>query len=106
MRKSFKENIRLAVWVPVVAICTLMTFTILSSFNSTRQAGVSGEASSVYDRVINSGQLRCAYVTYPPACVKDPNSGKLSGVFVEAVEALGKNLGLKVQWTEEVGWGS
>ncbi|MBI4534037.1 MAG: amino acid ABC transporter substrate-binding protein [Candidatus Melainabacteria bacterium] len=106
MRKSFKENIKSAVAIPVVAICMLLAVTILASCNSTRQAGVSDQASSVYDRVIKSGQLRCAYVMYPPACIKDPNNGQLSGVFVEAVEALGKNLGLKVQWTEEVGWGS
>lgn len=61
---------------------------------------------SVYDRVIKAGKIRCAYIPYPPACIKDPNTGKLSGIFVEALTTAGKNLGLKIDWTEEVGWGS
>jgi ABC-type amino acid transport substrate-binding protein len=36
----------------------------------------------------------------------DPNSGKLTGIVVEAMEIAAKNLGLKVEWTEEVGFGS
>lgn len=59
---------------------------------------------SVYDRVVRTGKLRCAYVICPPACMKDPNSGKLSGVAIEAMELLGKKLGLTVEFPEEVGW--
>jgi ABC-type amino acid transport substrate-binding protein len=61
---------------------------------------------TVYDRVIKSGKIRAAYLTYPPAVFKDTVTGKLSGVFVEALEKAAENLGLTVEWTEEVGWGS
>ncbi|MBY0357040.1 MAG: transporter substrate-binding domain-containing protein [Candidatus Obscuribacterales bacterium] len=61
---------------------------------------------SVYDRVIKQGSIRCGYVIYNPGCLKDPNTGKLSGIGVETLELAAKNLGLKVEWTEEVGWGS
>jgi len=61
---------------------------------------------SLYDRVIKSGTIRCGYVIYPPGSIKDPNTGKLSGIFVEALESAAQNLGLKVEWKEEVGWGS
>ena len=61
---------------------------------------------SLYDRVIHSGKIRCAYAVYPPACLKDPNTGKLSGIGVEAIELVGKKLGVAIEWTEEVGWGS
>lgn len=61
---------------------------------------------SVYDRVIRSGKLRCGYVVYNPGCIKDPNSGKLSGIGIEAIELVAEKLGLKVEWTEEVGWGT
>lgn len=61
---------------------------------------------SVYNRVIKSGKIRCAYVIYPPGLFKDPNTGKISGIAAETVEEASKNLGLKVEWTEEVGWGS
>ncbi len=61
---------------------------------------------SVYDRVMQSGKIRCGYVVYTPGCLKDPNTGKLSGVGIDTLEMVAKNLGLKVEWTEEVGWGS
>src|SRR5207253_5761520 len=41
-----------------------------------------------------------------PGCLKDPNTGKLSGIGIDSLEMAAKNLGLKVEWTEEVGWGS
>jgi polar amino acid transport system substrate-binding protein len=61
---------------------------------------------STYDRVIQSGKIRCGYVVYPPGCIKDPNTGRLSGIGVEAIESIGKKLGLAVEWTEEIGWGT
>lgn len=61
---------------------------------------------SVYDRILKSGKIRCGYVVYWPGCMKDPNTGKLCGVHVDAMEAIGDKLGLKIEWTEEVGWGS
>ncbi len=62
--------------------------------------------SSVYDRVLQSGKLRCAYVIYPPSCIKDPNTGELSGISIDALNLVAKKLGLSVEWSEEVGWGS
>jgi len=38
--------------------------------------------------------------------MKDPNTQKITGICVETLEAAAKNLGLKVQWSEEVGWGT
>lgn len=72
--------------------------------NTPSTAQVSQEA--VYSRVIKSGKIRCAFVIYPPGLIKDPNSGKISGIAAETIEEAGKNLGLQVEWTEEVGWGS
>lgn len=65
-----------------------------------------GQANEVYERVSKTGVLRAAYISYPPACMKDAATGKMSGIFVEALERAAENLGWKVQWTEEVGWGA
>lgn len=64
------------------------------------------EQGVVYQRVTESGVIRCGYVTYPPGCVKDPNTGELSGIFVDMLEEAADSLGLTVEWVEEVGWGS
>jgi polar amino acid transport system substrate-binding protein len=61
---------------------------------------------SVYDRVIESGKIRAAYIVYPPGSFKDPNTGELSGVFIDALNQAGKDLELEVEWTEEVAWGT
>src|SRR2546430_1529683 len=58
---------------------------------------------SAYDRVIKSGTIRAAYLDYPPAFRKDAKTGKASGIFVDTLEQVASNLGLKVEWTEEVG---
>jgi len=70
------------------------------------KSGAAVKSESLYDRVIKQGKIRCAYVIYSPGCLKDPNSGKLSGIGIEAIEMVAKNLGLQVEFTEEVGWGT
>ena len=59
---------------------------------------------SAFARVMRTGVLRCGYIVYPPETIKDPNTGKLSGTIVETTEELGRQLGLKIDWTSEVGF--
>ncbi len=66
---------------------------------------VKGAKESVYDRVMSTQTIRCGYVVWVPFLVKDPNSGRLSGLFYDYTEALGQALHLKIEWTEEEGWG-
>lgn len=64
------------------------------------------EKDSLYDRVLASGKIRCGYFLFPPYSMKDPNTGKMAGIFVDALEEAASNLGLKVDWAEEVGYGT
>ncbi len=41
----------------------------------------------------------------PPYLVKDGNTGKLSGINHDIMEMIGRNLGVKVNWTTEIGIG-
>lgn len=61
---------------------------------------------STFERVIKDGKIRCGWVTNPPACFKDAKTGELKGIFVEAIETAAEKMKLKVEWTEEVGFGS
>ncbi|NTU77219.1 MAG: transporter substrate-binding domain-containing protein [Alphaproteobacteria bacterium] len=61
---------------------------------------------SAYDRVMRMRTIRCGYVVYDNALIKDPNTGKFSGIIYEITELLGKRLNLKIDWTEEVSFGS
>lgn len=65
------------------------------------------DKESAYDRVIRTGTLRCGYALWPPtAMAKDPKTGEMTGIFVEIAEEMAENLNVKLEWTEETGWGS
>jgi len=60
----------------------------------------------VYDRVTSIKVLKAAYLNYPPACMKDTKTGAMSGIFVDVLTKACENLGIKLEWSEEVGWAS
>lgn len=62
--------------------------------------------SSAYSKVIDSGVIRAAYISYPPGCIVDPKTKEVTGIFPDALREIAKNLKLKVEFTEEVGWES
>lgn len=83
----------------------LLIFTLL--FNACNQKNETpNKNDSTFDNIIKNKEIRCGYVIYPPGCIKDPNTGKLTGIFIDALNEAGKNLGIKISWVEEVGWGS
>ncbi|GHU78444.1 hypothetical protein FACS1894145_0380 [Bacteroidia bacterium] len=85
-------------------ISVILVFTLFSCNPTTSENRNSDTA--VYDRVIKSGTLKACFLTYPPACMKDTKTGTMSGIFVEVLQKACDNLGLKLEWTEEVGWSS
>lgn len=78
-------------------LCTLLLLT-LSFLPSLASA-----SDDAYDRVMKSGTIRCGYIVYPPQLSKDPNTGKISGLAYDLTERIGKDLNLKIEWSEEVG---
>src|SRR5262249_13075574 len=61
---------------------------------------------TAFERVTASGTLRCAYIVIPPRFVKDPQTGGFSGIAYDIVEEMAKSLNLKVDWAEEVNFGT
>jgi polar amino acid transport system substrate-binding protein len=61
---------------------------------------------STYDRIMKTKTLRCAYAIYAPTMMKDPNSGKLSGIFHDLIEEIAHLNKLEVVWAEEVDYGN
>lgn len=87
----------LAVFVSVLAV------KILDKNEISGQAAASNE---VYDRVVKSGTIRCGYSPWPPFVDKDPNTGKMSGILVDILDEIGKELNLKIDWAYETGYGN
>jgi ABC-type amino acid transport substrate-binding protein len=73
--------------------------------NTPQKATTEKPKEPAYERVIRTNTLRCGYGIWEPGLSKDPNSGKLSGIFYDYLEAIGKHTGLKIIWTEEIPWG-
>lgn len=85
----------------------LLIFVVSVSFNSScRQPGSSGAAEDAYARMVRDGRIRVGYISYPPSFIKDPNTGNLSGIFNEVLQEVGKNLGVRIDYAEEVAWGT
>lgn len=88
-------------------LISALAFASFTSCNqTTKQNADTQKKATVYDRVMKSNIIRCAFLNYPPACMKDTKTGKMSGIFVDVIEKAANNLGMKIEWTEEVGWGS
>ena len=94
-------SILLAVVIAVVASYATVKF--VGGASSATQATIK---ESAYERIKRTGVIRCGYAAAQPFLVKDPNTGKPSGIAYEIMEELGKALSLKIDWAEEVGWSS
>lgn len=85
----------------LMLLLMLLSLTVLFSSNKSYAA----DSSSVYDRVMKSGTIRCGYAIFPPFLMKD-NNGNLSGIAYDAFNAMAKTMSLQVKWVEEVPWDS
>jgi ABC-type amino acid transport substrate-binding protein len=88
--------------IALVAVALLLVCGY-SGCNNSRNATQTEDA---YTRVLRDGKIRVGYISYPPSFMKDPNTGEMSGIFHEVLQEVGKNLELKIEYTEELGWGT
>ena len=75
--------------------------------NCTRTTPPSQQLSArpLYERVRSAGTIRAGYAVGAPLFVIDPNTKAKSGLFYDIVTTAAGKLGLKVTWTDEVGYG-
>ncbi len=78
----------------------------LISFMVAATAHAASLKETAFDRIMRTHTIRCGYATWPPYLVKEPNTGKLSGLSYDYMEEIGRILDLKIDWAEEVDWGS
>jgi ABC-type amino acid transport substrate-binding protein len=62
--------------------------------------------TSVYHKVLEDKSIHVGYISYPPGFSKDPNTGEFSGIMYDVLMKIGDNLELKIDFVEEVGWGT
>lgn len=93
-------NNKIILLVIIVALITSFVGVKVFSTNN------SSQNDDLLSEILDRGEIRVGYVVYPPGMIKDPNTGELSGIFHDALEEAGQNLGLEINWVEEVGWGT
>ena len=97
------SNARFVFVVLVAFLAGILGAYALSSSQHVTPAAQAAE--DTYDRVMRTQTIRCGYSLWPPFLSQDANTGALSGIFYDYLEALGAALHLKVEWSEEVGLG-
>ncbi|HBM90421.1 MAG TPA: hypothetical protein DD400_00870 [Rhodospirillaceae bacterium] len=66
---------------------------------------ISSPQDVAFERIMKTGTIRCGYALYDPLITKDPDTGKIEGVFYDLVNEMGRELDLKIDWVAEVGYG-
>lgn len=61
---------------------------------------------TVLERINRTSTMRCGYIVWPPYFSYDPGTKEMGGISYDYTMALAKELGVKVEWVEETGWGT
>jgi len=87
----------------ILSLLTLLTLLTFSSCKWTDNNSNDQGNQTLYQSVLKDGKIRVGYVSYPPSYIVN-SDGTHAGIFHEVMEELGKNLGLKIEYTKEVTW--
>jgi len=79
----------------IAVVVLLIAIGAISYFGSDKEVDVTG-----------GNELRVGYIVFEPTVVVDANTGELSGISYDIVEAVAKELNMTTNWVEEVGWGT
>ncbi len=84
----------------IVAVVSILLFGL-----QMKDGGPANRGQNLYSKIWASGTIRAAYAVGAPLFVIDPKTNEKSGIFFEAVTKAAEKLNLKVNWSEEVGYG-
>jgi len=89
-------------------IIGLVLLVLVVSFIGVRlfAPAASTQSLDLAHKILANKEIRVGYIAYPPGLIKDPNTGKLSGIFYDALNEAGNKLGVKVTWAGETTWGT
>lgn len=81
-------------------VAVVVTAILFSSFPPSAAA-----QPAALQKISSAGVLKVCYITYPPFVIREPNTGKLSGEMIDAIEYVAKEAGWKVEYVEST-WGT
>ena len=89
----------------LIAAVAAAAMTALWVLHNQPQSGSTVATNTAFERIMQTGVIRCGYTAWDPMLKVDPTTKEVSGLAHDVMEAAAKYLDLKVEWTEEVGWG-
>lgn len=81
----------------------VFAFLVLTLLTAPVKAEPSNTTFHHYDNIVSTDVLRCGYFEWPPFLYKNAETGKMQGISNDIMEAIGKTLELKIEWTAQVG---
>ena len=79
-----------------------LTALVLAGLAYWQQASSGPRAAAAHlgliDNIDRFGEIRAGYGVFPPYTLEDPKTGKVSGISVDIVNEIGRQLGVPVQW--------
>jgi len=93
-------------WTILCTLCLFFGMFFLSCDQMSKQPGESVQKSAnTLEKVKKTGILNVGYIPYPPTVQKDPNTGKMTGHYIDTIEYIAKEMGVKVEY-HEAEWGT
>jgi len=97
------------IYIHKIIYCLLLVFILLvfpsCERNNLQQNNSIPQKQSTFEKVKKTGILKVGYIVYPPTVQRDPNTGVLSGHYVDAVEEIAKQMNLRIEY-HEAEWGT
>jgi ABC-type amino acid transport substrate-binding protein len=90
----------------VLIVILLVLIAAAAGYAAARCAVASASCKTAYKHVVRTGVIRCGYVLWPSYLARDPKTGQMSGLVHDFMQALAQELGFRVEWVEEIGWGN
>lgn len=99
---------------PFSTVLLAVLFSVIAAYTTVKMVPTSSapfatetKKENLFDRIKRTKTLRCGYISWSKSYfAKDPNTGKFGGIGYDMAEAAAKVLGIKIEWTEEVGVGT
>ena len=94
----------------LLSLCLALSLCVISCKQCATSAKPDGQTNpskqaSTLEKVKKTGVLHVGYIVYPPTVQKEPNSGAVTGHYIDTVEEIAKQLGVKVEY-HEAEWGT
>jgi len=93
-------------WIAILGIAVVVLVLIQLTHWRNQPSQSQPQTAAVEDslgQILKSGVMKVGYIDYPPAVIKDPKTGELSGEFVEIARYMAKELNVKLEF-QEASW--